>query len=38
MKSKMSYKEAMSFALTKKWKASFCDQGEKCWCRILETI
>jgi hypothetical protein len=32
----MTYEEAQQKALTVKWKATPCSQGEDCWCRIIE--
>ena len=34
----MTYDEATAYALTVDWKVSFCDQGESCWCRIIEPV
>jgi len=32
----MTYEEAQQKALTVEWVASTCNQGESCWCRIIE--
>jgi len=32
----MTYDQAVAFSLTVPWKISLCNQGEKCWCRIIE--
>lgn len=32
----MNYQEAIQHSLNVKWKTSFCQSGEKCWCRIIE--
>jgi hypothetical protein len=32
----MTYDEAEELALTVRWKTSVCNQGEKCWCRMIE--
>lgn len=32
----MNYQEAVYLSLLVKWKVTFCDQGEKCWCRGIE--
>jgi len=36
--SNMTYDEAVAFSLTVTWKTSFCNEGEKCWCRIIEPV
>ena len=32
----MNYKEAIELSLKTKWKLSNCQEGEKCWCRVIE--
>ena len=32
----MNYEEASKYILTVKWKVSQCQQGEECWCRVIE--
>lgn len=32
----MTFKQAIAKSLTVRWKVSFCPQGEKCWCRVIE--
>jgi len=34
----MTYEQAQQKSLTVKWKASPCNQGEECWCRIIEPV
>ena len=34
----MTYEEAQKESLKVKWKASPCQQGEECWCRIIEPV
>lgn len=34
----MTFDEATAYSLTIPWKVSLCDQGEKCWCRIIEPV
>jgi hypothetical protein len=34
----MTYQEALSKALTVKWKVGTCSQGEKCWCRTVQPL
>ena len=36
--SSLTYNEALAYSLTVPWKTSLCDQGEKCWCRIIEPV
>ena len=37
-KNNMTFDEATAYSLTIPWKVSLCDQGEKCWCRIIEPV
>jgi len=32
----MTYEEAQQKALTVEWITSICNQGESCWCRVIE--
>lgn len=32
----MKYEEANKKSLTVKWKVDTCNQGEKCWCRVIK--
>lgn len=32
----MNYLEAQEYSLTKEWKVSLCNEGEECWCRMIE--
>ena len=34
----MTYEEAQKESLKVKWKSSPCQQGEECWCRIIEPV
>lgn len=34
-KSNLSYAEAHALSLTVEWEVRTCDEGEKCWCRII---
>lgn len=38
MNKQMTYDEAMLYPLTVPWKVSLCNQGESCWCRIIEPV
>lgn len=31
-----TYKEALAYSLTVKWKVTTCNSGEKCWCRMID--
>jgi len=32
----LKYKEAQELSLKVKWKATPCQSGESCWCRVIE--
>jgi hypothetical protein len=32
----MTYYNLQKLSLKKRWKISLCNQGESCWCRIIE--
>lgn len=32
----MTYNNLQKLSLKKRWKISLCNQGESCWCRIIE--
>jgi hypothetical protein len=32
----MTYQEARKESLSVEWKTVTCQQGEKCWCRMIE--
>ena len=34
----MTYEQAQKEALKVKWKTSPCQQGQECWCRIIEPV
>lgn len=36
--SNMTYDEALTYSLTIPWRVSLCNQGESCWCRIIEPV
>lgn len=33
-----TYEEAMELCLTVPWKITKCNQGESCWCRMIEPV
>lgn len=35
-KREMEYSEAIKESFKKPWKVVLCDEGEKCWCRMIE--
>lgn len=32
----MTQEEFNKIVLTSKWKIGYCNQGEQCWCRVIE--
>lgn len=36
--SNLTYDEAVQLSLTVNWKVSPCNQGDSCWCRIIEPV
>ena len=33
----LTYQEAHALALTVEWEVLTCDEGEECWCRMINT-